>query len=246
MARQTTESSFDELTRGLASGGISRGRALRLMGAALVGGTLTSFGIGGVAAADECKPTAKKCKKNKQCCSGNCSGGKCAACPPGQVLCSNGSCVSNSCPTGQTFNSSTCQCECPSGQVLCSNGSCGLPNGGTCTADTQCCSGTICANGECCTPNFSSQTNPGACTADSECCSGICNPPEGTLTTGFCFFCRALRGSCAAGEECCRGECRGGTCCGTGTTRCDTDADCCTGRCLDPVNGSSLRFCEGL
>jgi hypothetical protein len=237
------ESFFDDLARGLADGSVTRAKALRLMGAALVGGTLTSFGIGGVAAADDgCKPTGKKCKKNKHCCSGNCSGGKCAACPPGQVLC-NGSCVSNSCPTGQTFNSSTCQCECPSGQVLCSNGSCGLPNGGTCTADTQCCSGTICANGKCCTPNFSSQTNPGACTADSECCSGICNPP-GTLTTGFCFFCRELRGSCAAGEECCRGECRNGRCCGTGTTRCTTDTDCCSGRCLD--NGSSLRFCEGL
>ena len=40
MARGTTESSFDELTRGLASGNITRGKAIRLMGAALVGGTL--------------------------------------------------------------------------------------------------------------------------------------------------------------------------------------------------------------
>src|SRR5918998_5025572 len=126
MARGTIESSFDELARGLASGSISRGRALRLMGAALVGGTLTSFGIGGVAVADDrCKPTGKKCKKNKQCCSGNCSGGTCAACPSGQVLC-GGSCVSNSCLTnsGQVFNTTTCQCECPSGTLTLSNGTC--------------------------------------------------------------------------------------------------------------------------
>ena len=42
MARETTESSFDELAIGLSSGTLSRGKALRLMGAALVGGTLGS------------------------------------------------------------------------------------------------------------------------------------------------------------------------------------------------------------
>ena len=71
MSQQTTNRSFDELTRGLASGSISRGRALKLMGAALVGGTLAS--LGGVAAADdECKPVNKKCRKDAQCCSGRC------------------------------------------------------------------------------------------------------------------------------------------------------------------------------
>jgi hypothetical protein len=94
MARQTTESSFDELTRGLASGSISRGRALRLMGAALVGGTLGSLGISEVAAAPRgCKRDGKKCKKDKQCCGGNCVNGTCAACPAGRVLLSNGTCA---------------------------------------------------------------------------------------------------------------------------------------------------------
>jgi hypothetical protein len=36
MARGTTESSFDELASGLASGTLTRGKALRLMGAALL------------------------------------------------------------------------------------------------------------------------------------------------------------------------------------------------------------------
>ena len=40
MARQTTESSFDDLTRGLASGGVSRREALKWLGAALLGGAL--------------------------------------------------------------------------------------------------------------------------------------------------------------------------------------------------------------
>ena|SRR5215203_384601 len=86
MARETRESSFDELARGMASGTLSRGKALRLMGAALVGGTLASLGIG-EAAADTpgCKRNGKHCTKDKVCCSGNCEGGTCAA--PCKQLC---------------------------------------------------------------------------------------------------------------------------------------------------------------
>ena len=181
MARE--ESFFDDLTRGLADGSLTRGRALRLMGAAVVGGTLGSLGLGGVAVADEeCKPTAKKCKKDKQCCSGACVGGTCTACASGQVLC-GGSCVSNSCLTnsGQVFNTTTCQCECPSGAITLSNGTCvtscfggdcpdceGCARGisanycfnlsgrfAPCATDSQCPTGEFCASGSCqtaCTP----------------------------------------------------------------------------------------------
>lgn len=54
MARE--ESFFDDLARGPASGSISRGKALKLMGAALVGGTLASVGIREAAADNLCKP----------------------------------------------------------------------------------------------------------------------------------------------------------------------------------------------
>ena len=112
MSQETTNRSFDELATGLASGSISRRRALRLMGAALLGGALASLGIG-EAAADLCKRNGKVCKKNTQCCSGNCVNaptGTCAVCPSGQVLC-GGNCVSNSCDPGQTFSTTNCQCE---------------------------------------------------------------------------------------------------------------------------------------
>jgi hypothetical protein len=83
MTDQTRERSFDALARGLASGEVSRGKALRLMGAALVGGTLGSLGIGEAAAAPPaprgCKRDGKKCKEGSQCCSGNCSSGSCQA-----------------------------------------------------------------------------------------------------------------------------------------------------------------------
>ena len=89
-------SSFDELARGLASGNLTRGKALRLMGAALVGSTLAS--IPGIARA---KPKPGKCNHPKQCGTPECTcfsvvGEKdktciedivilelsCAACPP--------------------------------------------------------------------------------------------------------------------------------------------------------------------
>ena len=37
MATETTESSFDELAKGLASGTLSRGKAIRWMGGVLLG-----------------------------------------------------------------------------------------------------------------------------------------------------------------------------------------------------------------
>ena len=171
MSQETSNRSFDELTRGLASGSISRGRALRLMGAAVVGGALASVGIGEADADDRCKPTGKKCKKNAQCCSGNCSGGTCAACASGQVLCDSGSCASNSCPTGtgQSFNTSTCQCECPTGKVKLSNGTCATP----CTTAPECpcgkCRGSATnpVQGYCATDSPS-----GSCTSDADCDTG--------------------------------------------------------------------------
>jgi hypothetical protein len=188
------ESFFDDLARGLADGSLTRGKAIRLMGAAVVGGTLGSLGIGGVAVADqECKPTAKKCKKDKQCCSGACVGGTCAACPSGQVLC-GGSCVSNSCPTtGQSFNTTTCQCECPSGQVLC-GGSCvssSCPTGQTLNTSTCQCEAVVCVEG--------STTGCGTCVSNE--------PGAGNRAC----ICQTLPGGtgqiCYYGSVCCFDSC---------------------------------------
>src|SRR5215212_9849274 len=68
MARE--EGFFDDLARGLADGSLTRGKALRLMGAAVVGGTLGSLGIGEASAdAPGCKRAGKNCTRNTQCCS---------------------------------------------------------------------------------------------------------------------------------------------------------------------------------
>jgi hypothetical protein len=107
--------SFDELARGLADGSVTRGKALKLMGAALLGGTLGSLGIGGEAAADPpgCKRNGKKCKQNTQCCSRNCVNGTCA-CKGLFSDCNNNSeCCSGYCnPQGACDqNLVTCRCQ---------------------------------------------------------------------------------------------------------------------------------------
>jgi hypothetical protein len=175
MARETAESSFDELTRGLASGSISRGRALRLMGAALVGGTLASLGVGGVAVADnECKPTGKKCRKDKQCCSGKCEGGTCASPPPPDCTpgtsCGPGGvgfCLANAsgagtiCSCGDTSCAASCD-QCSASQVC-------VQAAGVCGEFSPFVCVTPCPT---CLPNCASFFVP--CTSNEQCCSNIC------------------------------------------------------------------------
>ena len=89
MARGTTEHSLDELAKGLASGTLSRGKAIRWMGGALLGAALASFP--GVAwANDDCRRLGRECRRDSQCCSGNCvrrGDDKVCACPQGQSRC---------------------------------------------------------------------------------------------------------------------------------------------------------------
>jgi hypothetical protein len=155
MTEETRESSFDELTRGLARGSISRGKALRLMGAALLGGTLASLGIGEAAAAPiGCKRNGKKCKNGTQCCSEVCTDGTCAACPPGTKLCSNGQCASccadTDCSGCETCQSGTCACPEDTATVL-ANGTCARRCTGGASCSTGFCygtnEGTFCAGG---------------------------------------------------------------------------------------------------
>ena len=93
MAREE-EGFFDELARGLADGSLTRGRALRLMGAALVGGSLASLGIG-EAGADPpgCKRAGKHCTRTDQCC--------------GSLVCVSGTCQTPTTTTTETPTTST-------------------------------------------------------------------------------------------------------------------------------------------
>ena len=189
MSEETTNRSFDELARGLASGTLSRRRALRLMGGVLLGGTLAS--IPGIAWA---KPKPGKCTKDKHCPNGQrCVGGQCEE-PPPDVLCST--------VGGEPL-------LCPPGSQCCPEGGCidpSVPGFICCPASPR---GT-CFPGQQCCPTLAQVS--GACIPITDTCPA-CPPPQVLLTPvdggePFCACGQACRTSCAeclAGEICVQG-----------------------------------------
>src|SRR5918998_4785331 len=138
MATQTTGRSLDELAKGLASGTLSRGKAIRLVGGALLGAALASFP--GVAYADDCRRLGRECRRDSQCCSRNCvrrGDNKVCGCPEGKTRCKD-RCVNlqtNERHCGECFN------RCEEGEE-CVDGECGggcppvACQGGTVNPDT--------------------------------------------------------------------------------------------------------------
>jgi hypothetical protein len=145
----TEEHSFDELARGLATGSVSRRRALKLMGGALLGGMLAS--IPGVAVSQTSPPTETPAQAGS------------AGCPEGLVRCigpsGRGECVD---VTNNPLHCGTCGAQCgiataPGMGRCCFNGVCYKPidappgavclcsPGGTCPEEGQtCCSDNVC------------------------------------------------------------------------------------------------------
>ena len=141
VSQQTTNQSLDELAKGLATGTLSRGKALRWMGGALLGAALAS--VPGVAWANDCRRLGRECRRDSQCCSRNCvrrGDDKVCGCPEGQRRC-NDRCVNlktnerhcgrcfNRCTEGQECVRGVCQGGCPDTQI------CG---DACCTADESC------------------------------------------------------------------------------------------------------------
>jgi len=176
VSQETSNRSFDELARGLASGSISRGRAIRLMGAALVGGTLASFPGVGWAAKGGRSSCAKFCQslfgantpEEAECVSQGTKGqGPCFTCTT-STGCGPNFTKPTCTVTGQTYICSTCRCECPSGATLC-GGNCvsNCPTGQTLNPSTcqcECPSGTTLCGGNCVTNCPSGQPlDPSSC-----------------------------------------------------------------------------------
>jgi hypothetical protein len=135
MARE--EGFFDELARGLADGSLTRGKALRLMGAALVGGTLASLGIGEAGAdAPGCKRAGKHCTRTDQCC--------------GSLVCVSGTCQSPTTTTTETPTTTTTETPTTSTSTSTTSTTPGCrPNNSSCSSDADCCSG-FCAEDSIC------------------------------------------------------------------------------------------------
>ena len=177
MGEQTSERSFDELAKGLASGTLSRGKALKLMGAALVGGALASLpggawashkgtphggggGGGGRPQGDRGCPNTGEVRVNGQC-----------TCPStASTLCGR-SCVNTATDAancGACGETCTGGRSCVGGQCVCRSGYLPTPVGGgdpicACAGSCRescahCDSGQICVQGNQCAGNANGRT----------------------------------------------------------------------------------------
>jgi Dickkopf N-terminal cysteine-rich region len=152
--------SLDDLAKELASGTVSRRRALRMLGAALVGGVLAS--VPGVAWA---KPKPGKCTRDAQCPSGQrCVNRICADecastldCRPQGAgsICCGGTCIRI-----DANNCGACGNACPAGSDCCLV-SFNDPTTGQPVVDTICCPGGLSQ----CTVEFTPEGTPRAACA---------------------------------------------------------------------------------
>ena len=212
MATETTQSSLDELAKGLANGTLSRGKAIRLVGGALLGTALASFP--GVAWANDCRRLGRECRRDSQCCSRNCvrrGDDKVCGCPEGKSSCNDrcvnldrnenhcGSC-SNRCVEGQECVGGVCQCL--SGTTLC---------GGQCVSTT-------CPEGQTFNTDTCQCETTETCT--SETVGQRCNGSE------TCFCGRGFGGSPVCYQENSIGQV---ACCAPFRV-CSSDSDCPSGR----------------
>jgi hypothetical protein len=263
--------SFDELAKGLASGTLSRGKALRLLGAALIGGAFASMpGVAWAAKGGNsecvrcCKETFGPGRERGQCISAGARGD----CP---VTCDgNGGveCSADFDPCGDVcceFNTRECvtidgrpHCVCEVGKT-----ECGGPTHRCCFSDE------VCVNGECtCAPEYTLCGNEakdeflccsegqfcckdpveGGC-CDTPCCKGVCCLPGQTCVNGQCTCTQGF----TCGNECCTDPslCCGGSCCKPALGEiCHPEFDFCTTKrecppgveCCPPGSDCGTRF----
>jgi hypothetical protein len=179
------DTSLDELAKGLASGTVSRGKALRWMGGALVGAALAS--IPGVAWADGGRCPTGRTRCNDNCVNLQTSERHCGSCGNrcrSTQTCCKGNCVNtqaNERHCGGCFN------RCDEGEE-CVNGVC--EGGGGCLGGTTPCgTGTsviCCQTGETCLEN--ALGGPPTCCPNAQLCGTGCCPPPGRCVGGQCAF----------------------------------------------------------
>jgi hypothetical protein len=191
VSQQTTNRSFDDLARAVAEGSLSRRRALKLF----VGTALAAL-IPSRALADE--DCVRVChvpfdRDTEECDFAN----------------ARTICVSRR-ERRRHLENHPCDCRGRCANCLC------LPNGDTCMANDDCCSG-----------NCSSGTCAAACL------------PDCVRNAGCTSF-------CTSGTQCCSGNCSGGTCRGRNAVRCQcqigTFSTCTSGDCSDAT--ALNQFCD--
>jgi hypothetical protein len=177
------EHDFDELAKGLARGTISRGRALKLVGA-----VVPTFLFA--------EPVLALTRRQRR---------RCRA--QGRTVCGSGK-EQVCCPTGANCVSGSC--ECPSGEAVCGTAcvdkSIDVNNCGSC--GNGCSGRRVCENGSCvcpqgmfvCNPDPDSGALPSYC-AECGCGSGIECPAGKQCCEGKCID------ECPTGQVCCGDVC---------------------------------------
>lgn len=212
------------------------------------GGCSETFGTcGGVV----CRAIGQSCVNSFDCCSGVCAGdGKCAEscldlafectsdlqcctgfCDPGSGRCNTPPCkpLGTTCAQNGDCCSEPANMQCvpvEDGTRFCMNETCRPPDV-PCTRDDVCCSNR-CVSGKCSKPCAAEGQS---CDGDTPCCDGECQ-------NGICQrACLSQKASCEASLDCCSGVCMfdvevGGKVCSCSTDVCNTNENCCTGKCI--------------
>jgi hypothetical protein len=149
------------------------------------------------------------------------------------------------CGVREFCNEGSCKCE--AGTAPCGIGdACLLDDGGTCTSNTECCSG-ACVAGICIQPGESCD-DPVDCTEGNTCCDGSCtdtstNPQH----CGSCgYACASTTEICSNGECLCAAgyEVCGDACKLSNGQSCGANAACCSGACVGNVCVSAGATCD--
>jgi hypothetical protein len=145
-------------------------------------GTADADGVRRCVRAQSCLPDGDVCGglgASQNCC----NGGKASCLPTGSGVSrcfpNNGACypAGHSCSLCDSCCSNICVPD-STGALKCA-ASCIPLNTGTCTSDSDCCSGGACQSGTCVPSGLTCTPIGGKCTLDSDCCSGPC-------VGGFC------------------------------------------------------------
>jgi stigma-specific protein Stig1 len=118
MNEEPRERSFDELAKGLASGEVSRGKALRLMGAALVAGALGAMPGVAFARTPPTRGGSGPCPTGRTNCRGKCydltqdrnNCGQCGNVCAESQLCQGGTCLGTCSPGQAGCGQNLCRC----------------------------------------------------------------------------------------------------------------------------------------
>lgn len=181
---------FDEFTR--AASGISRRRALGLLGGAALTAGVARFDFAGAKKGKgkkkRCRKSFQACNGKKKCCKGlSCVDGTCGC--PANTIPSAGKCI-NPDPAECAINN-----DCGINET-CQSGVC-VPNNFECAGDDDCDNGELCVNGECvpAPPECDSDSDCGAlevcqngeCVFEPQCELDIDCPPNAFCVGGICF-----------------------------------------------------------